>query len=119
MLKAYNARKRAPLQAIDPQLPHQGLYPTMCWEEAQKLIHSGNFLSHAGPYYFLTEPVFQDFKDLPDLDGENSSHNYPDLDSGLGVMTDEEKIEKFLANFDDLHPEVQSVQTEFSHLILR
>ena len=46
MLKAYNARKRAPPQAIDPQLPHQGFFPTMHWEEAQKLIHSGNFLSH-------------------------------------------------------------------------
>ena len=97
LLKAYNARKRAPLQGLHPQLTRQGVYPTMRWEDAMKLIHSGNFLSHAGPYYFLTEPVFQDFQDLPDLGGENSSPKHPDLDSDLGVMTNEEKIEKFLA----------------------
>jgi len=50
--------------------------------------------------YFLTRLILQDFKDFPDLDGDyDVDSHHPDLGSGLGVMTDQEKIERFLTAF--------------------
>jgi len=51
--------------------------------------------------YFLTRLVIQDFKDFPDLDGDydDDPHHHPDLGSGLGVMTNLEKMERFLTAF--------------------
>jgi len=48
--------------------------------------------------YLLTRLVPQDFKDFPDLDGDCDVDPYhrPDLGSDLGVMTNQEKIDKFL-----------------------
>jgi len=51
--------------------------------------------------YLLTRLVLQDFKDFPDLDGDYDvdPHHRPDLGSELGVMTNQEKIERFLTAY--------------------
>ena len=49
-----------------------------------------------GSYHFLIRFVLQDFEDIPDLDGDYNPHYHVDLGSNLGVMTSQEKMEKFL-----------------------
>lgn len=71
--------------------------PTMRQVDTEELMHTGKFPLPTGPHYFLIGPILQDFVDLPDLAGDRDPSPRPELDPALGVMTDQEKMERFLA----------------------
>ena len=63
--------------------------------DAKEMIHTGNFPSYkyTGPHYFLIGLVLQDFKDP----GDDGPSPYPEFDPALGVVTNQEKMKRFLA----------------------